>query len=181
MQQALIIGLVTGTYIPPLRLDLIKTLPEPRHNHLGCHDPDCIELDCPGNRLTLARLPGGASNGDWAFFDYATTTIEISIVHGKNDRRAIRDAYRVKFVIPGGDLLKLLLAHVKGGRELLTLEQDEPPLQLFVTDGGNSFSNSTFTQYWQKSMKTANAYDIKYFPPCKGKIVLCWRGGRLRH
>lgn len=170
MQQALIIGLVTGTYIPPVRLDLIKTLPDPRHNHLGCMDADCIELDCPGNQLALARLPAGVSHGDW-FFGFASTSIEISIVHGKNDRRAIRDAYRVRFCIPAGDLLKLLLAHVKGGRAMLTLEHEEPSVHLFVTDAGNSFSNSTFTQYWEKAMKSAQAFGIKYFPPCKGK----WR------
>ena len=172
MQQALIIGLVTGTYIPPLRLDLMKTLFHPRYNHLGCNDPDCIELACVGNRVSLVA---GVQNSDWEFFGYTTTGIEISIVHGKNDRRAVRDAYRVRFTIPDGDLLKLLLTHVKGGRSLLTLEQAEPPMHLFVTDGGNSFNNSTFTQYWEKAMKSAQPFGIKYFPPCKG---WSWVGNR---
>lgn len=177
MQQALIVALVTGTFMPPVRLDLLKTLPHPQHNHLGCMDPDCIELNCQGNRLNLVRAPSGPSGPGgvtWPYFDYANTRLEFCIVHGKQDRRAIRDAYRVRFVVPHGDLLKLLLAHIVRGRALLTLEQEEPSMRLFVTDGGNSFCNSTFVQYWEKAMKTAQEFGIKYFPPSKGMcICLC--------
>jgi hypothetical protein len=54
VQQALVVSMVTGAYIPPVRLDLLKNLDMPHVNaEFGCSDKDCLEVNCKGNRVEL--------------------------------------------------------------------------------------------------------------------------------
>jgi hypothetical protein len=90
---------------------------------------------------------------------------------GKNDRRLAREAFNICFTLPRGYVKKLLLVHIISGRDLLTLEQPNPPPNMFVSDWGKDFSNATFVHYWQKAMASASKYTngmvLNYFPPSK--------------
>lgn len=56
VERALVAALVTGCYVPPCRLHLIKTMQHPRHNgRTSCPDPDCIIPGCSGNQLQVLR------------------------------------------------------------------------------------------------------------------------------
>jgi hypothetical protein len=65
VQRALIASLVTGRYIPPCRLHLIKTMVHPRFNGT-CTDPDCTATGhCPGNQIqVLERKEAPESDAD---------------------------------------------------------------------------------------------------------------------
>ena len=56
VQQAVVVGLVVGIAFPPIRLDLIKTLPHPKHR-VQCRDKDCLLRNgtCLGNRISINR------------------------------------------------------------------------------------------------------------------------------
>ena len=57
VQRALIAALVTGMYIPPCRLNLLKTWVHPRYNgRLSCTDPDCMFDECGGNQLQVLAV-----------------------------------------------------------------------------------------------------------------------------
>jgi hypothetical protein len=57
VQRALIAALVTGLYIPPCRLNLLKTWVHPRYNgRLSCTDPDCQFDECGGNQLQVLAV-----------------------------------------------------------------------------------------------------------------------------
>ena len=73
--------------------------------------------------------------------------------------------------VPDGLLKKLLLAHIIGGRQLMTLERAVPSNRLFVNDRGRPFNDSTFDHYWQKAMTTAAPFGLKYFPPSKARTI----------
>lgn len=72
VEEACILGLVVGTAFPPVRLDLIKTMPHPRYAARGCRDLDCLYKHCKGNRLVLSGIgaaplcwsEGGEEDGD---------------------------------------------------------------------------------------------------------------------
>lgn len=56
VERALLAALVTGCYVPPCRLHLLKTIRHPRHNgRTTCPDPDCIIPGCGGNQLQVLR------------------------------------------------------------------------------------------------------------------------------
>lgn len=58
VQRALVAALVTGRYMPPCRIHLIKTMVHPRYNG-ACTDPDCRNMThCHGNQIqVLERQP----------------------------------------------------------------------------------------------------------------------------
>jgi hypothetical protein len=181
VQQALVVAMVTGAYIPPVRLDLLKNLDMPHINaEFGCTDKDCLELNCKGNRVELVEKEASELVAPW-HFDYAITDVRLTIVHGKNDRRAVRENFRISFEIPVGDLQKLWMAHICGGRELLTLEKPIPSGRVLVTDDGNSFNNATFVHYWEKAMRTAKPYGIKYVPPSRMRSVFVEQYTAVHH
>lgn len=74
---------------------------------------------------------------------------------------------QVDFLIPDGPLLKLLMAHVKHGRHVLTMEHPNPPPNLFVSGALNAFSSATFIHFWKSTMMNTGAseFGLKYFPP----------------
>lgn len=172
--NALLMALVSGYAFPPIRLDYLKRLHHP-DLVTGCQDgTDCKIINCPGNRLELTPLQeasgGGEDNdlgsGVW-FYDYATTGITFHVVHGKNDRRESRDCYQINFPAPRGDLSKLLLAHIKEGHGILSLEHEDVTCMFFNPISKMSFSDSTFTQYWEKLLRqpTSTGFLLPYFPP----------------
>ena len=56
VQRALIACFVTGMYIPPCRLSLLKTWVHPRYNgRIPCTDPDCMFDECGGNQLQVLQ------------------------------------------------------------------------------------------------------------------------------
>jgi hypothetical protein len=59
VQCALLAALVTGCYVPPCRLHILKTINHPRYYHtMACDDRDCIVPNCKGSRFQASR--GGA-------------------------------------------------------------------------------------------------------------------------
>lgn len=83
-------------------------------------------------------------------------------------------------IIPDTPLLKLWLAHILEGRNLLTLESSDPARTMFVSEAGNSFSPSTLVHYWDTSMRrTATAYGIEYFSPSKARTIFVEEFSRL--
>jgi hypothetical protein len=62
VQRAVVVGLVVGSEFPPIRLDLIKTLPHPIKGPRECPDPDCMKHNCLGNRLVV--VSGGTGGQD---------------------------------------------------------------------------------------------------------------------
>lgn len=97
VQRACIICLVTGVFIPPLRLHLIRTLDTIEANEvLGCTDDDCLLRNCKGNRLELEeRFGDNVPSHSWGHFDYDTHTLKLRVVHGKTDRASLRANCRV--------------------------------------------------------------------------------------
>jgi hypothetical protein len=54
VERALLASLVTGRFIPPCRLNLLKTMPHPRYNGpSSCTDPDCMIKPCSGNQIQI--------------------------------------------------------------------------------------------------------------------------------
>jgi hypothetical protein len=196
VQQAVVIGFVVGTALPPLRLDFLKTVPHPKFNHLGCMDPDCLlracGRACRGNRLNVRG--GGidssptvsdeeADEAEWES-RYASArssplapgTVSLGILHGKNDRRPNRSSYQLEIPVPSGPTAfsECLLVHIRAGRPLLTQEggEDNAKMRLFVTcKSGMAFSDVTFVQFWHKAMRDtrAEAFGVPPFPPSKGR------------
>jgi hypothetical protein len=66
--------------------------------------------------------------------------------------------------------MRLLLVHIEEGREMFNNGDDESP-QLFVTNVGNTFNDSTFVHYWSSLMRTASAFQIQRFPPSVGRTI----------
>lgn len=184
MQQALVVGLVTGQAFPPVRLDLIKNLPHPKHAAQGCRDPDCLLPQCKGNRIVVtggvgetlsesegdegSELSGGEASSDDFSLAAAAERLDAAarplapgrvtwhILHGKNDRRACKAAYQISFQVPPGLLATLLIAHVRRGHQILTQEHaSRAEGRLFVTDSGRAFNDSTFAQYWTAAMSSS--------------------------
>lgn len=156
-----------------MRLDLIKNMKTPAYSlSHGCADPDCLHLaaqrPCLGNRLVLQSLGGEPS---W-LYNHGKEGLSLYIEHGKNDRRESKEMYKVSFRVPEGKLTKLLLAHVHEGQHLLTQHLPDPQHNLFVLGSGNSFNNVTFTQYWGKVMRHAQAkYGLSYFAPSLARTI----------
>lgn len=74
-QRALIAALVTGRYIPPCRLDLIKGWVHPRYNgDDSCTDPDCRSrqngIKCGGNQIQVVEREEAEEVRDYLNFDW---------------------------------------------------------------------------------------------------------------
>jgi len=169
--MALVIGMVTGAYTIPFRLPLTKEMLEPDYaaEH-GCCDADCHQDGCMGNRLELVTRTPAEDDEEW-LFDWRDTDIKVHVMHGKNERRMVRELFNVVVTMPRNDHTKLLLAYIRGCRPLMTLEDPDPCPNLFVSDAGNTFSDATFVHYWAKCMKTAQEFGIQYFPPSKARNI----------
>lgn len=151
-------ALVSGTYFPPLRLDLIKHLPHPNHSS-ECLDPDCHVHDCKGNRFVVEDDP--TSEPIWHL---GGKRIMLHVVHGKNDKRIVKASHDISFFIPHGDFFKLLMAHIMFGHDVISMGM--PIEELFFSCGMMRFSNATFTQYWEKLMGwDGSTFGLSYFPP----------------
>ena len=172
--MSLVISFVVGAFSPPFRLELLKRLMRSCHLEMhGCCDPDCHQDGCKGNRIELvdARpLPDGEQPVQW-LYESSTTDVMVHILHGKNDRRKVLELFKLVLTLQHSDQTKVLIAFIRGGRELLTLEQPEPCPNFFVSNWGNAFSDATFQHYWTICMKTAKEFGISYFPPNKGRTV----------
>ena len=194
MHDALLVSLVSGFFIPPIRLDYLKRLHHP-DLVTECKDPDCTLIGCAGNRLELLFRAGGEAGGgvggggsgeadagagdeddeaagEW-FYNYSTTDITFHVVHGKNDRCDSRDCYQINFTAPRGDLVKLLLAHIQEGHGIMTMEHEEATTIFFNPRSKMAFSDSTFTQYWQVLLKRPGdgGTRLPYFPPSKCRQI----------
>lgn len=173
VQRAVVAAFVTGHFIPPIRLDVIKHMVTPRSSVLfRCPDKDCQEgASCLGNRLVLQSR----ASDSWGT-GYASTSVTLHIVHGKNDRRPCRDAYRINFPLPRGKCTKLLIRHITEGFRILNKETVEDPPRtrefLFSPKSNVPFSDSTFCQYWKRVMlSTARPFGLAYFPPTKARTI----------
>lgn len=168
IQDALIVCLVVGADIPPIRVRVIKTLCHPKHNVLKCQDKDCLLAGCLGDRLELLHEdeedPSSCVKG-----------AKLHVIHGKNDRRDKDSSFSLEF--PEGVFRDLLLAHVLQGRDLIERKSqretnNQTSLRLFVSHMGNSFSDSTFTQHWVSMMKSAKSFGVPYASPTDLRTVL---------
>lgn len=74
-------------------------------------------------------------------------------------------------MIPDSLLLKLWMAHVTEGRELLTKPCPDEPGTMFVSKSGRPFNACTLVQYWKKVM--ADTCTMEYFPPGKARNIFC--------
>lgn len=86
VQDALIASLVCGSFFPPIRLSVIKSLTHPSYK--TCFDPDCLQgSSCRGNHILLERLKNREdSDHTWHFGYGPRLRITLKIAHQKNDR-----------------------------------------------------------------------------------------------
>ena len=160
MQGALIATLVVGADIPPLRLSVLKTLLQPSLiDSYRCTDNDCLREDCLGNHV---EVEGGNELG------VGGTGVILHIIHHKNDRRG-HWGDPLSITLPEGAFLRLMLVHIQQGRDMITSWQKTP--ELFVSNLGRVFSDSTFVHYWTSLMRTAAAFKIPRFPPSDGRTI----------
>lgn len=172
-EASIIAALVVGRFVPPIRLEILRTLIHPSSLEEGvqgqCKDRDCRDRRCLGNHLKV--VGGSAVNADAAGGSGDPTpqrSIRFKAPHHKNDRRGFAS---IEFDLPGGKLTQRLLDHIDNGHRLLTqtassavLQRGElPPTHLFVSRHGNPFSASTFCQFWSAIM--GEQQEITYFPP----------------
>jgi hypothetical protein len=224
LHDSLLIALVTGTYLPPMRLNTIMTWNHPRYKH--CTDKDCRAKkgSCFGNRLVPFNSETGETFDDFSdAFSWASEdneeeislesddseashedqeqemwasgsaghseshggggvrkppvfdSIECTVVHDKNDRRP--SACPVQFSFPEGPLTDLLLTYIFVGydvRRSFTRQKNHRVTELFFSSEGKAFYNSSFTQYWEKIMKScpvAEEKGIKYFAPSAARTT----------
>lgn len=157
-------SLVVGADLPPLRLHIIKSILQPASSEvLGCIDQDCMFTNCQGNRVKLEDE------------DDTCVGVVFHVVHHKNDRRE-RHQQPVSFNVPKGDLLDLMVVHIKRGRPTLNctfscMLQGELSPYLFVSNIGNSFSDSTFVHYWDTLMANSRDFGFQRFPPTYGRTI----------
>lgn len=103
------------------------------------------------------------SEVSWGLFDYDTTDIVMHIHHGKTDKHG--NFTPLDFVLPRGTLGMLLLAHITAGQHVIATDDDRYRITyLFLSGGGNHFSDATFCQWWASLLKRT-APDIEHFPP----------------
>jgi hypothetical protein len=172
VQAAIVASLVTGSHMPPCRLAVIKSLLHPAFNGRKlCLDPDCKEPDtCFGNHIKVigglvrdAQDPGSSS----AVTPHTARAITFHAPHHKTEHRGFAP---IEFKLPEGELTDLLLLHIEEGHKLLTQATGDECVSLFVTRTGKPFSDSNFTQYWDKVMTSAPP-ELSYFPPVLARTV----------
>jgi hypothetical protein len=169
VEEALLAAFITGTWLPPFRLHILKTLVHPRYNgRIACQDPDCRLANCGGNRVELVEGAGPfeEDSGDEWHYNYSTSSVRSVVVHHKNDRRS--HAAPLEYLFPRGSVTKLLLAHIHHGQTVLTLATRERMVRLFVKRTGGEFSDATFVHFWAKLMKSHDTL---------GQVGHTWGGG----
>lgn len=100
---------------------------------------------------------------EWWFFDYRKRDIRSYVEHHKNDRHGRGGP--LEFVFPRGPLLKLFLAHIYQGHQLLTLHLGERMIRMFTTRTGKEFNSVTFVHFWKSLMDTTDTKGVPYFAP----------------
>ncbi len=191
-EVALIAALVVGRYLPPIRLEILRTLVHPDHVTPGvlnqCINKDCRDRKCPGNHISVYK-PAVAGEQDGGF---TGRRIHFKAPHHKNDRRGFS---AIEFDLPEGKLTERLLDHIDYGHQMLTqlasgsvlTKGDLPSPILFVSRAGNPFSTCTFSQFWTSIIREVE--EIPHFPPSLartafvdsytaqyGEEPLCWEG-----
>ncbi len=169
-EVALIASLVVGRYLPPIRLEILRTLVHPDHITPGvlnqCINKDCKDRRCPGNHISVIKH---ASVGEESEQRTAVGRhIRFRAPHHKNDRRGFG---AIEFDLPEGKLTERLLDHIDFGHAMLTqlassavLKKGELPSPiLFVSRAGNPFSPCTFSQFWTSIIREVE--EIPHFPP----------------
>lgn len=124
----------------------------------GCRDKDCRDKNCLGNRVELVGSPSLDDDGSEVC---AEDRVRILGVHHKNDGRGKRGGNNIDILLPLGPLNDMFLFWIKLGWGMIPSSSPE----LFRSQWGNQFSNSTFTQYWALLMRTALPLGLSYFPP----------------
>jgi len=183
VQDAVLVSLVSGCHMPPVRLNLITGWQHPDFAAaLGCQDKDCRRgVSCKGNHLEVKTRPQDGSDAspdleeeeEW-YFGYKQKKISSYVVHGKTEFRSA-GGVNLDYDLPRGPLTKLLLAHMSEGHTLLTQEKITPVPSLFVTTTGIAFSAPPlFTQAWKRIMincPIAARLGLKYFAPSAARTV----------
>ena len=173
-EVSIITALVVGRFIPPIRLEILRTLVHPSTLTDGvkgqCKDRDCRDRRCLGNhlRVIIPPPPDGSSAVGLDGQHQMQRYIRFRAPHHKNDRRGFA---AIEFDLPLGQLTQRLLDHMDYGHKVLAqtsgksvLQRGElPPSNLFLSRQGNPFSPATFCQFWMAIMKEQS--EIKYFPP----------------
>lgn len=134
VQCAVMIGLLGGLEVPPLRLSTIKSCRQQGYMG-GCLDKDCPNpAQCRGNRI---ELQGKGED----------MTLEYVAPHHKNEGKGRAKAICV--TIPKGDLFDLTCLHIKKGHRILTLTSLSHQSVMFVTKYGNPFQDSPFSNWFK--------------------------------
>jgi hypothetical protein len=118
-----------------------------------------------GESTSGARGSGVECEGVCKMFDYETTDVVLHINHGKTDKHG--NFTPLDITIPRGPLSFLLLAHITAGQEVLVGGDINDPyriMPLFLSGGGNAFSDATFCQWWKALLKRS-APHIPHFAP----------------
>lgn len=171
VQRALLAAMVTGSYIPPCRLYLLKSATHPMFNvRLGCTDKDCLRSStCKGNQFLVGdRVEGEGEDEEegepevW-HWGYEGKDVRIVIVHSKNDRKP---SFRpIEFTLPRGPLTMLWLAHITEGHALLTSSCGFKQPCLFVNQQGKPFGDASFCHFWRSLMSATDTMGQAYFAP----------------
>lgn len=162
VQCAVIASLVTGSHVPPCRLSIIKTALHPAFNgKIPCPHPDCkAPSTCAGNRFEVVGSRGdpqadaAAGSSSAAQEGTQRRTIRFVAPHHKNEGRGYPP---IEYMLPAGDLVDMLLAHIDNNHVVLTLAEPNADYNpyLFVSRSGANFTDATFSQFWAKLMATA--------------------------
>ena len=83
----------------------------------------------------------------------------------------------LKYTFPDGTLVKLFLAHIGQGHNVLTMDSatwragKATPPNLFVSRDGRAFSNATLVHYWSGLMAKVDTLGQSYFPPSLARTM----------
>ena len=131
-----------------------------------------------GNRVEIVGVP--VLNVDGVEIQ-EEERVRVLGIHHKNDSRGGAGQQQqgpIDVTLPLGSLNDMLLFWIREGWGTITSSSPE----LFRSRVGQSFSNSTFTQYWETLMKSAQPLGLPYFPPNLGRtsyIERYTRGERI--
>jgi hypothetical protein len=122
VQRAVVVGLVVGALVPPIRLFVLKTMDHP-HHVVGntCSDPECLVKECQGSRIE--PLEDGS--------------VKIHVCHGKTEGWQKED-FQFYVCLPPGQLADLIMLHVEEGHEMITSHVHESHVvdKLFTNNNG---------------------------------------------
>jgi hypothetical protein len=84
------------------------------------------------------------------------------VIHGVHHKTENHSQGALKIVLPKGLLSDMMVWWIKTGWQHLKNGHNSPTM--FKSSYGFAFTDSTFTQYWKKIMKSASP-SLLYFPP----------------